>query len=206
MERPHRICHKISKSTGIVAKIWHYVPRRFLLSVYNSLIIPYLTYGICGWGNDALTFQRKIITLKKRALRLIYVCKSKEHIVPFFLKSNCLPLPSLFFRDCRYLLYDINRQTAPDSILSQFIKTSQIHNYRTRSVSSDSFYVKVSRTDDMHAFFSRIGSQMWNSIPYSIKILQRSSFRKKIKELLLNFCGQKMIMSKSPVLLSYLIL
>ena len=101
------ICHKISKSIGIIAKIRHYVPRRVLLSVYNSLIVPYLTYGICAWGNCPLTFQRKIVALQKRALRLIYFCKSKEHTVPFFLKSNCLPLPSLFFRDCSYLLYDI---------------------------------------------------------------------------------------------------
>ena len=35
------------------------------------------------------------------------------------------------FRDCSYLLYDINRQTAPVSILHQFVKSSQIHNYRT---------------------------------------------------------------------------
>ena len=85
------ICHKISKSIGIIAKIRHYVLRHVLLSEYNS----------------------------------------------FFLKSNCLPLPSLFFRDCSYLLYDINRQTAPVSILNQFVKTNQIHNYRNRSVSSD---------------------------------------------------------------------
>ena len=39
----------------------------------------------------------------------------------------------------------------------------------------------------MYDFFSRIGAQIWNSIPYSIKLLKRSSFRKKIKELLLNF-------------------
>ena len=90
----------------------HYVPRRVLLSIYNSLIVPYITYGVCAWGNCALTFQRKIVNLQKRALRLIYFSKSKEHAVPFFLKSNCLPLPSLFFRDCSYLLYDINRQTA----------------------------------------------------------------------------------------------
>ena len=68
-----------------------------------------------------------------------------------------------------------------------FVKTSHIHNYRTRSVSSESFYVKFSRTDKMYAFFSRIGAQIWNSIPFSIKLLKRSSFRKKIKELLLNF-------------------
>ena len=40
----------------------------------------------------------------------------------------------------------------------------------------------------MYAFFTGIGAQIWNSVPYSIiKILKRSSFRKKIKELLLNF-------------------
>ena len=150
------ISHKISEPIG------HYVPRRVLLSVYNSLIVPYLTYGICVWGNCALTFQRKTVTLQKRALRLIYFSKSKEHTVPFCLKSNCLPLPSLFFRDCSYLLHDINRQTAPVTILNQFVKTSQIHNYRTRSVSSDSFYVKFSRTDKMYAFFTRIGAQISN--------------------------------------------
>ena len=42
--------------------------------------------------------------------------------------------------------------------------------------------------------------------PYSIKILKRSSFRRKIKELLLNFLRSEMIVSKSPVLVSYLIL
>jgi len=39
----------------------------------------------------------------------------------------------------------------------------------------------------MYAFFYRIGAQIWNSIRYSIKLLERSSIRKKIKELLLNF-------------------
>ena len=40
---------------------------------------------------------------------------------------------------------------------NQLVKTSHIHNYRTRSVSSDSFYIKFSRTDKMHAFFSPSG-------------------------------------------------
>ena len=65
--------------------------------------------------------------------------------------------------DLKCLQFVINRQTAPVSILNQFVKTSQIHNYRTRSVSSDSFHVKFSRTDKMYAFFSRVGAQIWNS-------------------------------------------
>ena len=77
-------------------------------------------------------------------------------------------------------VYDINRQTAPVCVLNQLVKTSQIHNYRTRSVSRYSFYVKFPRTGKMYDFLE-------NSIPYLIKLLKRSYFRKKIKELLLNF-------------------
>ena len=67
----------------------------------------------------------------KRALRLIYLNKSQEPTVPFFIYSNCLPLPSLFFRDCCNPWYNIQRKTAPVSILNQFTKTNIIHNYRT---------------------------------------------------------------------------
>ena len=87
-------------------------------------IVPYLTYGICGWGNCALTFQGKMVTLQKRALRLIYFSNYKEHTVPFFLKSNCLPLPSLFFR---YRMILTDRQHQLEYSVSLF-KTSQINN------------------------------------------------------------------------------
>ena len=117
------ICHKISKSIGIIAKIRHYVPRRVLLSVYNSLIVPYLTCGTCVWGNCALTFQRKIVTLQKRALCLLYF-RSKEHIVHSF--SNRIALPYLAYFSEIVSIYCII-STAPVSILNQFVKTSQIH-------------------------------------------------------------------------------
>lgn len=87
------------------------------------------------------------------------------------------------------------------------MKTSQIHSYRTRSVSSE-LYIKFSRTGKMYAFFLRIGAQnlISNSIPYSIKLLKCSSFRKKIKELLLYFLRSEDDYVKVSVLLSYLIL
>ena len=113
------ICYKVSRSLGIIAKIQHYIPRRLLLQIYNSLIVPYLTYGICAWGNCSSNYGGKILLLQKRAFRLIYLGKSKELAVSFFLKCNCLPLPSLFFQECSYLVW-INRQCAPIKIVNQF--------------------------------------------------------------------------------------
>ena len=63
------ICHKINKSIEIIAKIRHYVPRRVLLSVYNSLIVPYLTYGIYVLKRSSFRKQNKEIITKFLAVR-----------------------------------------------------------------------------------------------------------------------------------------
>ena len=105
------ICHEISRSIGIIAKIRYYVPRCVLLSVYNSLIGPYLTYGICGWRNC-----------------LDISLKDRNSPYPSFSNRIDFPFLAYFSEIVAFLLQDINRQTAPVSILNQFVKKSQIHN------------------------------------------------------------------------------
>ena len=63
------ISSKISKSLGIISRLRHFVPTDTLLSIYRSLIQPYITYGIAVWGQAAQTNLDKLIILQKRALR-----------------------------------------------------------------------------------------------------------------------------------------
>ena len=88
------ICHKISISIGIIAKLRHYIPRHLLLSIYHTLITPYLTYGISAWGYCAKTHLNRLLILQKRAWRLIFFCKTREHAIALFIKSYCLPISS----------------------------------------------------------------------------------------------------------------
>ena len=81
------ICHKISKSIKIIAKLRHYIPRQLLLSIYHTLITPYLTYGISAWGYCAKTHLNRLLILQKCASRLIFFCRSREHAFPLFIKS-----------------------------------------------------------------------------------------------------------------------
>ena len=46
------ICGKISKNMNIMVKLKHYVSKATLISVYYSLIYPYLTYACTLWGNN----------------------------------------------------------------------------------------------------------------------------------------------------------
>ena len=58
------ICHKISRSVGIIAKMRHYIPRHLLLNLYHALITPCLNYGICALGNCPQTYLSKLLTAK----------------------------------------------------------------------------------------------------------------------------------------------
>ena len=66
------ISSKISKSLGIISRLRHFVPTDTLLSIYQSLIQPYITYGIAVSGQAAPTNLDKLLILQKRALRLIH--------------------------------------------------------------------------------------------------------------------------------------
>ena len=63
------ISSKISKSLGFISRLRHFVPTDTLLSIYQSLIQPYITYRIAVWGQAAQTNLEKLLTLEKRALR-----------------------------------------------------------------------------------------------------------------------------------------
>ena len=104
-----------------------------------------------------------------------------DHATPFFIESNCLPLRSLFFQQLSYSMYDVHDKTDPKSLLDKFAKTNTKHHYKTQLSAKECFSVKFSRTEKMKKSFTRIGVSIWNSIPLSVKTLNISNFRKKIK-------------------------
>ena len=56
---------------------------------------------------------------------------------------------------------------------------------------AQTFFFTGDRTEKMKKSFTRIGVSIWNSIPPSVKILNVSNFRKKIKSVLLNVLGDE---------------
>ena len=59
------ICDKISKNINIMVKLKHYVSKATLISVYYSLIYPYL------WGNNYNAPLSQIVKLQNKAVRVI---------------------------------------------------------------------------------------------------------------------------------------
>ena len=124
------VCQKVSKTIGIITKLRHFVPRHVLLTLYCSLILPYISYGICAWGHAAETHLHKLLVLQKRA-------KPRTHAVPLFLETKQLPISFLLFEQMSLLMYDVHNNLAPDNIKNMFTKLSSVHSYRARSVTNE---------------------------------------------------------------------
>ena len=108
--RPHidHIASKISKIVGIIARLRHHVPLNTLLQIYRSLIFPYTLYGIAAWGQAAQSDLKKILTLQKRALRLIFFSSKISHAIPLFITSSILPVYMLYFETVSAIMHDVS--------------------------------------------------------------------------------------------------
>ena len=165
----HSVANKISKTIGLIARLRHIVPTCTLLNIYQSLITPYLTYGLISWGNACKTLLDQILVLQKRALRLIYFAETNDHAIPFIVNAKILPLQSLYYESVCSLMYGANKNTAPDNILKLFSRISSVHTYKTRASTSEHFYTKESRLNVKRNTFSHVGVKIWNGIPQIIK-------------------------------------
>ena len=67
-------------------------------------------------------------------------------------------------------------------ILARNIDCQKYFTENIESIWASSFKIGVK----IEKSFTRIGVSIWNSIPHSVKTLNLSNFRKKIKSLLLN--------------------
>ena len=81
----NNVALNISRTVGVVARLRHFVLRTTLLNIYQSLILPYLTYGLAAWGQAAKTYLQKILVLQKRVHRLMYFSEPRAHAVPLFI-------------------------------------------------------------------------------------------------------------------------
>ena len=176
---------KICRNIGILSKLRHFVPPKTLYGIYNSLIFPYLSYGLVAWGQAAKTHLEKLLRLQKRAVRLINFAPFRSHAVPYFLHSNIMLITMLYFKLSSVLMFDVYNNTAPRNISHLLIPTQQIHSYSTRSSSSGNYYISHSRLNQKNDSFSIMGAKIWNSIPENLRNSSKSLFKEKVHTILL---------------------
>jgi hypothetical protein len=164
--KPHLnfISQKIAKTNGIMTRLKKILPPNILKIMYDSLIQPYLQYGILVWGSSS----DKLFKLQKRSIRILINAKYNAHTDPIFKAFKLLKIYDILKLQEIKFIFKLENKILPMYFMSSmFIRHTQIHNYATRH--SANLVVPPSR----HAFVKhsirfRIPS-IFNSLSASIK-------------------------------------
>jgi hypothetical protein len=92
--------NQVSKCIGTISRLKHLVPKRTLMTLYNSLILPHLTYGVVAWGNANKSMMKRMSTLQKRAIRIVMGAKYNSHTTPLLKYLRLLSLQDIFELEC----------------------------------------------------------------------------------------------------------
>ena len=71
---------KLSKTIGIIKRLKYTFPNEILFSLYNSLFIPYIQYGLLLWGSKYNNVEK----LQKRVIKLATGSHYIAHTEPLF--------------------------------------------------------------------------------------------------------------------------
>ena len=84
--------NKISKVVGILYRLNNIFPKYILQTLYNSLIMSYINYGLLLWGVES----HRIEPLQKKAIRLITNSNFSAHTTPLFIELGLLKVQDMF--------------------------------------------------------------------------------------------------------------
>ena len=114
------ISKKISRSIGIMYKLRPFLPSKVMRNVYYSLIYSHIIYAIEAWDSACKTELNKILTLQKRAMRLMtyndkYPATYGPLISsdPIFTKLEILKVSEIYKYQVAKLIYKCINAIAP---------------------------------------------------------------------------------------------
>jgi hypothetical protein len=179
------ISQKLAKNIGIISRIRHLLPKKILLNLYYSLIHPYLTYCNLIWATTYRTRLVSLITLQKRAIRVICNVPFRAHTKQLFTNLGILPFESNNKLQVGIFMYRFHMHSLPTSFTRWFSKNQEVHGHQTRSANKYHQY-SINTTIRQHSIRT-YGPIYWNTQPTELTCLPSlCQFKNKLKSYLLN--------------------
>ncbi len=165
------VCKKIMKSYGIIRRVSPLVNQSCLMTLYHSLIYPYLTYCNIVWGASYSLYLNQLPSIQKRFLRMISNSTNQAPSAPLFSKFKLLSIFSINrFQTCLFMFKFIHyKQDIPGTFHKFFLLSSDIHSYPVRGLKN--FHLPLCRTSSHKSFIKFHGPQLWNSLDRSLKLI-----------------------------------
>ena len=151
------ISSKISKVIGMLFRLNDILPREALKTLYSTLLLPHLMYGIEIWYGILKSNDDRLFKLQKKSIRAINCLPYAAHTNDYFKSMNFLKLEDLYKQ--RVLLYmykyDLTSNREPN------------HNYSTRN--ANNIVLPLFRRSKTQRTIFYQGIILWNNLPDDLK-------------------------------------
>ena len=132
---------KLNRACGMLSKARHYVPEKEIISLYYAIFSSHLNYGCQIWGLNAHPQFLKVITLQKRAMRIIKFADFGAHSSPLFKELKVLKIQdSIKLHNCIFV-HDYLNNKLPNCFDNYFITLSDIHTQGTLNSSLGCLFI-----------------------------------------------------------------
>ena len=171
---------KLSSSLYAIRQSRQLLTSDHLLMLYNTLIYPYLTYGVLLWGSTHQTYIHYIVTIQKKAVRAIAHAPYNAHTHHLFQRFKILKFQDIYrFYLGKYMYQQVN-YLLPEPLLNKYYQCQDIHPYKTRQ--ANQLHKQSRRTVKASNSFINKGLDHWNRLPNDLKDINcQKYFNKKHK-------------------------
>ena len=182
------ISGKLSKSIGILKKVAKFLDNNCMLSLYYTLLYPYITYCHLIWGKTSSTHLYRPTLLQKKAISIVCKEKYRAHTDPLFIKCKILKIADLYLYLSTIFIYKYTSNLLPQTFIANFNLVSfPTHSYHTRTTANSNFTIPKCRTTLRQTTLMYQCPKIFNDFINPLNLFQCSSLfvlKKSLKSIL----------------------
>eukprot|EP00733_Pompholyxophrys_punicea_P000453 Pompholyxophrys_punicea_v1_NODE_126_length_3319_cov_18.116115.p1 type:complete len:664 gc:universal NODE_126_length_3319_cov_18.116115:2957-966(-) len=164
---------RLSRLSGLFFLLRASLPTSALKTLYNSLVLPHLSYAVEIWGSSSrgAGYLRPIFVLQKRLVRHIAHLAPRAHTAQVFHSLSILPIFDLHRLKICLLAHKVLNNESQSRLygLSPLKRASSVHHYQTRFSSSQCLFHPNLPAHFGHRSVAYNMLKEWNSLPLELR-------------------------------------
>ena len=162
------ICRKMCNSLGVMRRIKQYVPKKSLITIYNTMILPHIDYAIIIWSNCSDAALSKVQKLQNAAMRIILGVPFRTHTNDMLKELSFMDVRSRISYATGCMMFKVLHDMTP-YYLSNFRAITDVHSINTRQSKAGNLYLPKCNINYGKKAFNYKGGVLWNVMSRDIR-------------------------------------
>ena len=172
--------NKVNKCIGIFYRLKHAFTKKWLVSLYNALVLPQLNYCNIIWASVCPSVLNRLYITQKRALKLVMKLPKRTPTEYLFKLGKTPKVMDINKIHTAIFMYKYVYGLLSEGFKDKFMLVSHIHSHNTRNATL--LRLPRCKTEGFKYALQYKGPKIWNDLPNEIKsISSLSSFKKSLK-------------------------